>query len=89
MSRAWGLRGRLQKSSQGGREQIREGPRSHVKEFGLFIQRAVGNTAPAKVVLVMLWSGLRFGGSPSFCGLDDEPRWKRLEAGRPGQKLAE
>ena len=61
VSRAWGLRGRLQKSSQGGREQIREGPRSHVKEFGLFVQRAVGNTAPSEgcvsnaVVRFMFW----------------------------------
>lgn len=41
-----GLRGRLQKSSQGGREQIREGPRSHGKELGPVIQRAVGSTTP-------------------------------------------
>lgn len=61
VSRAPGLRGRLQESSQGGREQIREGPRSHSKELGLVIQRAMGNTTPGKAVLVMPWSGLCLG----------------------------
>lgn len=53
VSRARGLRGRLQESSQGGREQIREGPRSYGKGLGLVIQRAMGDTTPGKVVLVM------------------------------------